>query len=299
MRDRPAIGISACLLVSERSIGLRVDDGDRAVSAGEPQRRVPRARDAPSPTRRRRRGGHAGIPLRRRCPSHCGSSARSSTSAENGPGEPSVIITASRACRRAWTRRARTALSRCGTSVMTTSNPSNVAATSSAHDSRLARSGPASTPTTRSRGMPNSSAASNPNVGTPTTASQDPEAVAATASDTARDIAAAPPHATALPRTNPPSGNSGESGSTTGSSRSLASDAVATGSARRSSVVRCGDVDVIPVPYRTGVRHSTGMATRLDDVWHGESTCSAAPDTTNRPYVAVERSVTATAFKPQ
>ena len=64
-----------------------------------------------------------------------------------------------------------------------------------------------STPTTRSSGMPNSSAASRPNVGTPTTASHDPDAVAATANDTARDIAATPPHATALPRTSPPSGN--------------------------------------------------------------------------------------------
>src|SRR5688572_7405591 len=115
--------------------------------------------------------------------------------------------------------------------------------------------------------MPNSSAASSPNVGTPTTASHAPEAVAATARDTARDIAATPPHATALPLTNPPSGSRGTRGSTTGSIRMRLNGVADNGSASRWTATVRRDADVISLIVPNGCSQVQRVRTRLVGTW--------------------------------
>jgi hypothetical protein len=119
-----------------------------------------------------------------------------------------------------------------GTRVTTSSKPSIAAATSSAHCwSR--RWDPGSTRTTRPSGMPNSSTASSPSVGTSTTASHDPAAMASLTSANASDAAATPRLASACPRTRPPAGSNGCSGSATGNTRSRANVAPETTSGTR------------------------------------------------------------------
>ena len=138
-------------------------------------------------------------------PCHTASIASNRKSAPNTPGAPPVDMTdnstAPRDCNRATSRRAVTAFTACAPGPSSsTSNPSIIAASTSAHCPSSKRCAGSATITNRSGATPSSTAAATPTCGRPATPTHAPASDGPAASASASDTAAEPAHSTTLPR---------------------------------------------------------------------------------------------------